>query len=77
MVSVLKGTSGAWNVELIRASFSQKEADTILSIPPSQRQEAFCWHFDKFDKFTVKSAYWLATQNLQSASSSSRASLYT
>ncbi|KAL5855398.1 hypothetical protein ACOSQ3_005239 [Xanthoceras sorbifolium] len=68
---VMRGASGSWNVELVHASFFQEEVDVILSIPPSQRQDALCWYFDKFSRFIVTSAYWLATQNLQSANSPS------
>ncbi|KAL5758152.1 hypothetical protein ACOSP7_020763 [Xanthoceras sorbifolium] len=62
-------------MKLVRDSFSPEDAEYILSIPPSSHEDALCWHFDKLGKFSVKSAYWLASQNPDLARSSSPAPL--
>ncbi|KAL5865105.1 hypothetical protein ACOSQ3_002619 [Xanthoceras sorbifolium] len=62
---------GDWNMELVKNSFSPENADAILSIPHSPREDALCWHFDKLGKFSVRSAYWLAIHNPSLAYSSS------
>ncbi|KAL5787634.1 hypothetical protein ACOSP7_004583 [Xanthoceras sorbifolium] len=67
----MKSTSSGWNSDLNHASFFLEEVEAILAIPSSSRQDALCWHFDIFEKFSIKSAYWLASQDLDSPSSSS------
>ncbi|KAL5756372.1 hypothetical protein ACOSQ2_021118 [Xanthoceras sorbifolium] len=70
-VSLLKRALGEWDTKLVRDSFPLEDADFIVAIPFSSRQDALCWYFDKMGKFFVKSAYWIASHNLSSASSSS------
>ncbi|KAL5818720.1 hypothetical protein ACOSQ4_022562 [Xanthoceras sorbifolium] len=72
MVSSLKGASGDWDSAIMHASFDPQDAEAILSILPFSRPDSLCWHFDKFGKFSVKSAYWLVSQNPFLASSSSQ-----
>ena len=58
-VSELKLTHGKWNEGLVRSSFLEEDADTILSIPLSNSglDDRLIWHFDKSCNFSVKSGY--------------------
>ncbi|KAL5741391.1 hypothetical protein ACOSP7_028123 [Xanthoceras sorbifolium] len=54
---------GIWNAPLIRDSFMQEEAESILQLPLSYSSgDTVIWHHDKRGEFTVKSAYKIAFQ---------------
>ena len=56
------GESKSWNEQLIRNSFSMREAKVILEIRLSKRSTAdrLIWVLDKLGHFTVRSAYNMA-----------------
>ncbi|KAL5765128.1 hypothetical protein ACOSQ2_017722 [Xanthoceras sorbifolium] len=59
-----KGKVG-WNINLVRSSFLEEDAEAILQLPLSifPRQDSVLWHYDRYGNFSVKSAYKLAFQN--------------
>ncbi|KAK3222937.1 hypothetical protein Dsin_009962 [Dipteronia sinensis] len=61
-VDSLKLQDGSWNDVLVRKSFSEEEAEAILSLPSSRMgiHDSFLWHYDKSGTYSVKSGYWFA-----------------
>lgn len=49
----------AWDVDLVRDMFNERESEAILSIPlcSSRQKDIWFWQFDKSGQYTVKSAY--------------------
>ncbi|KAH7571631.1 hypothetical protein JRO89_XS04G0105300 [Xanthoceras sorbifolium] len=60
LVSSLKTESGEWNVELIRAHFTNEEAEAIISLMPAPAlcPDVLCWHKDKLAPKTTLHALW-------------------
>ncbi|KAL5763226.1 hypothetical protein ACOSP7_019490 [Xanthoceras sorbifolium] len=58
-VNQLKLSYGAWNERTIQTAFFQKDAETILNIPPSLSgvEDILCWYYDPHGLYTVKSGY--------------------
>ncbi|KAL5545467.1 hypothetical protein UlMin_005154 [Ulmus minor] len=71
-VSSLIIASGAWDSNLIRTFFHPDEAEAILSLPLPRRKvpDSLLWHYDKSGHYTVRSGYWLASNNKGIPSSS-------
>lgn len=59
-------TSGQWDFDLLKQTFSQEDADLIAMIPLREGMEDFpAWHFDTKGVFSVKSAYRLCVQQIE------------
>ncbi|KAL5577529.1 hypothetical protein UlMin_019228 [Ulmus minor] len=58
-VSDLLQEDESWNDTLIRSSFLEFEADTILNLPrPSSRAyDSYCWHYESKGSYSVKSGF--------------------
>ncbi|XP_040367476.1 uncharacterized protein LOC112178299 [Rosa chinensis] len=56
----------SWNLALINQYFVADDVDLILSMPLSQRDvpDRLTWHYDKKGRFSTKSAYVLAFEEL-------------
>ncbi|KAL5537585.1 hypothetical protein UlMin_044677 [Ulmus minor] len=63
-VSDMLQEDGRWNETLIRSSFLEFEADTILNLPrPSSRvYDSYCWHYKSKGSYSVKSGYRLGIE---------------
>ncbi|KAK3218383.1 hypothetical protein Dsin_012353 [Dipteronia sinensis] len=53
---------GSWDDVLVRQSFSEEEAEAILSLPSSRigLNDSIIWHFDNSGVYSVRSGYWIA-----------------
>lgn len=53
-----------WNVERLNHLFNGEDVDRILNtaIPPRGAEDKLVWHYSKDGKYTVKSAYKIASQ---------------
>ncbi|KAL5573647.1 hypothetical protein UlMin_023244 [Ulmus minor] len=62
LVSELLDNACRWNIQLIRDSFLDFEAEKILQIPRSSLNlaDSYCWHFNNKGLYSVRSAYKLA-----------------
>ncbi|KAK2650956.1 hypothetical protein Ddye_018445 [Dipteronia dyeriana] len=71
-VGCLKLSSGAWNEDLIHASFEPDEASLILNLPCSlsPSPDAVLWYFDKLGSYTVKSGYHFGCERILKPSTS-------
>ncbi|XP_024196088.1 uncharacterized protein LOC112199282 [Rosa chinensis] len=65
-VSALLLPGFSWNLALINQYFVADDVDLILSMPLSQRDvpDRLTWHYDKKGRFSTKSAYVLAFEEL-------------
>ncbi|GLT68987.1 hypothetical protein SLA2020_411750 [Shorea laevis] len=59
-VCELLDSVGQWDVNKLNACFSNEECREILKIPTGDCADSLIWHFDKYGRFSVKSAYLLA-----------------
>lgn len=59
VAQLIDGTSATWKEELVRASFTQVDAEAILRIPMCTRRipDFWAWHEEARGRFTVRSAY--------------------
>ncbi|PNT71499.1 hypothetical protein BRADI_2g28465v3, partial [Brachypodium distachyon] len=58
VVELIDHVSYSWDEQLIKQTFYEEDAQTILQIPIQEGAEDFlAWHFDKKGNFSVKSAY--------------------
>ncbi|XP_073367527.1 uncharacterized protein [Aegilops tauschii subsp. strangulata] len=63
-VQVLKNVSHSWDAQLIEQTFSEEDANTIISIPIQEgAEDIIALHFDKKGNFSVKSAYQVVLDN--------------
>jgi hypothetical protein len=59
--------TGDWDEQLVRDTFWDDDAETILTIPTGEGSpDRLAWHFDSKGLFSVKSAYMLAMQTRDS-----------
>ncbi|KAK4850865.1 hypothetical protein QYF36_010443 [Acer negundo] len=51
--------SGSWNGPFINEIFLEEDARVILSIPSSisSRDDSYCWHFTKYDEYSMSLGY--------------------
>lgn len=56
----------AWNEQLVRLVFNPEEAEAVLSIPLGlyEREDGWAWKFTPTGRFTVSSAYQVASRHL-------------
>lgn len=75
LVAELLNPDGSWDVHKVNQVFLPCDAEEILRIRTSSRQEEdfLAWHPDKLGRFSVRSAYMLALplSNIDNSSSSS------
>jgi hypothetical protein len=65
-----------WNEQLVHAMFLPHDAEEIMKIkvPMHDLEDTIAWHYEKNGKFTVRSAYRLASSiNSEPPPSSSKA----
>ncbi|GLT35678.1 hypothetical protein SLA2020_101090 [Shorea laevis] len=56
----LLDASGNWDVSKLSTCFTNEECKEIAKIPTGPCPDNLVWHYNKFGKFTVKSAHFLA-----------------
>nr|XP_048334847.1 uncharacterized protein LOC125423747 [Ziziphus jujuba var. spinosa] len=61
-VACLLTDSGAWNLNLLQASFSTDEVEVIKNIPidGADKADRFAWKFSPTGLYTVRTGYWEA-----------------
>ncbi|GLT58613.1 hypothetical protein SLA2020_314900 [Shorea laevis] len=59
-VCELLDDGGEWDITKLNISFNNKECREILKIPTGACPDSLIWHHDKYNKFSIKSAYLLA-----------------
>lgn len=59
---LIKGNSKCLKVDAVRKTFNEEEVDIICNIPINKRgsEDKIIWDYNKSEKFTVKSAYYVA-----------------
>jgi len=61
MAELIDPYTGQWDVQLVRDTFWEEDAELILALPVHQgRDNNLAWHYDKHGVFSVKSAYKVA-----------------
>ncbi|KAL0399987.1 UNVERIFIED_CONTAM: hypothetical protein Sradi_2342000 [Sesamum radiatum] len=61
-VEVLLNPGGWWNEELFQSEFDSLDVDWIIRTPIHEGEvDQLLWHYDPKGRFTVQSAYWLAS----------------
>ncbi|XP_060668083.1 uncharacterized protein LOC132799665 [Ziziphus jujuba] len=62
IVACLLTDSGAWNLNLLQASFSTDEVEVIKNIPfdGADKADRFAWKFSRTGVYTVRTGYWEA-----------------
>ncbi|KAL5760883.1 hypothetical protein ACOSQ2_019721 [Xanthoceras sorbifolium] len=71
-VSQLKTELGNWNVPMLEHNCLPKDVVVIISLPLSLLwpSNSLLWHYDKWDMYSVKSAYKVALSSLTNPSGS-------
>jgi len=55
---LINPVTSSWDVDLVKAIFWPVDAYRILQIPlTSRREDLVAWHFNRSDRFSVRSAY--------------------
>lgn len=68
VADLIDGNTKWWNTSLISRHFIAENAEGIAKIPLNELNvsDKWIWHYTKTDKFTIRSAYHTAVENVNS-----------
>ncbi|KAG7573473.1 Endonuclease/exonuclease/phosphatase superfamily [Arabidopsis suecica] len=62
---LLNRQTRSWDMQILQEHFLPDDIERILKIKPAMRyDDFFAWRYNKGGNFSVKSAYWLASQSI-------------
>ncbi|GLT34775.1 hypothetical protein SLA2020_092720 [Shorea laevis] len=68
---------GEWDITKLHDCFNDEDCREILKIPMGECADQLVWHYDKYGRFTVKSAYLLTLQVVHEPSMHSDSTILT
>ncbi|KAK2652206.1 hypothetical protein Ddye_012062 [Dipteronia dyeriana] len=76
-VNILISPSGTLDVQLLQQHFLPEDMEAILKIPtgPSGFADTMLWHYKGYERYSVKSGYWLRCKMVEESGTSNATSL--